>query len=282
MVGIFVLVLVSAALVAMALGSRQLKTTVDVNPHPVPAATDSAALETGRRLTHVYTCVGCHGEDLAGTLFVDGGPFMTLPAPNLTGSALTDEQWERAIRHGIGSDGRPLIIMPSEAFHGISNSDLGAMVGYLRSLLGVADSLPERSIGPIGRLVSSFQAEGLLSERRIEHSSPHPTGTPEPGAYYASFCAVCHGADLGGQMFAAGPESRWAPNLTLSETGLGSWSESDFRTALTQGRTPDGRALDPEFMPWPGFSNLTESEIDALWRHLRSVSPVARPRPDAG
>ena len=64
--------------------------------------------------------------------------FMTLSFPNLTagaggvGATNTDEDWVRAIRHGVGHDCRGLAIMPARFFYYLSDEDLGALYAYLK------------------------------------------------------------------------------------------------------------------------------------------------------
>ena len=64
---------------------------------------------------------------------------LSIPTPNLTsgaggvGATNTDEDWVRAIRHGVGHDGRALWVMPSLSFSRLSDEDLGALIAYLES-----------------------------------------------------------------------------------------------------------------------------------------------------
>ncbi|MGH7505258.1 MAG: c-type cytochrome [Longimicrobiales bacterium] len=94
----------------------------------------------GEHLARTYGCMDCHGTTLGGTLLIDAMPFARLPAPNLTGGraggALTDDQWELAVRHGIGWDGRALYIMPSSHYVYLSatGTEMRALWEYLTSL----------------------------------------------------------------------------------------------------------------------------------------------------
>lgn len=267
------------ALTLILIGSFRLSRPVEVAAHEAPPpATDPVRIAEGRRLAEAFACTECHGPGLEGMDFLEGGPFMMLPAPDLTGARFTAEQLERSIRHGIGADGRVLVIMPSEAFVGMSDADLGALVGYIESLPARNTPLIERSIGPIGRAVSAFQAPVLQPARRIEQATTHPATHDGAVARFGSLCSTCHGADYGGQVFAA-EEALWAPNLTGDATGAASWSLEQFSTAVRQGRTPDGRTLDSANMPWKGFSHLTDGEVREIWEFLRALPPVERPRP---
>jgi hypothetical protein len=66
------------------------------------------------------------------------------------------------------------------------------------------------------------------------------------------------------------PESPPAPNLTPGGT-LGNWTEADFITAMRTGVTPDGRQLDPAFMPWKSIGKLNDEELVGIWLHLRAL-----------
>jgi hypothetical protein len=49
----------------------------------------------------------------------------------------------------------------------------------------------------------------------------------------------------------------------------------DFKRAMREGKTPDGRTLNPRQMPYPVFAHLTDVEVEAMYRFLRTVP--ARP-----
>ena len=92
-------------------------------------------------------------------------------------------------------------------------------------------------------------------------------------------CAGCHTAP-GGKPMAGGtvlqtPFGRIAvPNITPDrETGLGRWSEADFRRAMRQGIGPGGKRLYPA-MPYPAYARMPDADIAALWAYLKTVVPV--------
>jgi len=103
----------------------------------------------------------------------------------------------------------------------------------------------------------------------------------------AGHCAGCH-TERGGAAYAGGRaiptpfgELR-SPNLTPdAATGLGNWRETDFRRALQQGQSRDGRLLLPA-CPYPSFTRVSDDDVQALWAWLRSQPPVAQaPQPHA-
>jgi hypothetical protein len=123
------------------------------------AATDSASIERGRHLVEV-ACSGCHSPTFAPPLAGSSENLLaedsthalgTLWAPNLTpASAVTqvsDGTLARAIREGIGGDGRVLLLMPSAHYHEMSDRDLASVLGFLRSQRPVERALPPRRLG---------------------------------------------------------------------------------------------------------------------------------------
>lgn len=109
------------------------------------------------------------------------------------------------------------------------------------------------------------------------------------GAYLARAgnCAACHTA-RGGPAYAGGeaiatPFGRaFGGNLTPDpEHGIGLWSADAFWRALHEGRSRDGRLLNPAF-PYDSFTQVTREDSDALYAFLRSLPPVAQPSPPQG
>ena len=68
----------------------------------------------------------------------------------------------------------------------------------------------------------------------------------------------------------------YAANLTPDATGIGNWQESNFITALREGKLkgmPNGRTLLPP-MPWQFFKEMSDDEIKAIFAYLKSLKPV--------
>ena len=76
---------------------------------------------------------------------------------------------------------------------------------------------------------------------------------------------------------AAGPWGlTFAGNLTPDETGIGNWTEEQFKKALTQGKLKglDGsRTLLPP-MPWVNYVSMADEDIKAIFAYLKSIKPV--------
>jgi mono/diheme cytochrome c family protein len=250
---------------------------------PLAVARDSDALARGAHLFATRGCADCHGRDAAGALAFDAGPVGIVHGPNLTrGGRLAGrsaDQVAAAIRHGVRADGTPLLIMPSEDFHQMSDTDVAAVVAWLESLPPSAKPSGAVTIRPLGAVLYAAGKLPLYPAAALDHApraraAPTIAATAEYGRYIAQGCTGCHGRDFAGQHVpGTPPEFPDARNITPH--GIGAWSQADFRTALRTGKRPDGSAIDP-FMPWKSFAGMSDVELDALYAYLRTVPPVVK------
>jgi hypothetical protein len=68
------------------------------------------------------------------------------------------------------------------------------------------------------------------------------------------------------------------PGANLTPAGaLKNWSLEDFRTVFRTGRTPEGKQLDPNVMPWKVIGQAQPEEIAAMWAYLQTVEAKATP-----
>ncbi len=99
--------------------------------------------------------------------------------------------------------------------------------------------------------------------------------------FHAAGCVTCHtGEDnkspslAGGRALKTAFGTFYSPNITLDpDTGIGRWSEADFRRALREGISPDGRHYYPAF-PYTSYTQLTDADLRALWRFVSRRQPV--------
>ncbi|MCB0197073.1 MAG: cytochrome c [Anaerolineae bacterium] len=283
-VGIVVGLLIVALLGVYVVSTMQLNKTYQVEPAALTIPTGEAAITEGGRQFLTRGCIDCHGENGAGKMVVDDALIGHVIASNLTpgkggvGQNYTDMDWVRAIRHGIGPDGKPLVIMPSVEYNAINDDDLGTIVAYLKSLPAVDHTPDPITVGPLGRVLLVSKAIPVLPAEQIDHDAPRPVAvakgeTVEYGHYLAQTCMGCHGEGLsGGPIPGLPPDPPNPQNLTPDpESGLGKWDEADFALVMRQGQRPDGTAVDPAKMPWPAFQHMTDEELNALWLYLQSV-----------
>ncbi len=68
----------------------------------------------------------------------------------------------------------------------------------------------------------------------------------------------------------------FAANISSDDTGIGTWSESQFFKAMREGKWKglDGsRSLLPP-MPWFNFKNLDDTDLRSIFAYLKSSKPV--------
>ena len=253
----------------------------DIPVESISIPTDKAAIAYGKHIATIRFCEVCHGDNLAGGYLMNEPVLAVIPAPNLTsglggvGQTNTDEDWIRAIRHGVGHDKRGLIGMPARIWNQLSDKDLGALIAYLKSVPPVDNELPNRKIGPVFRLMLTLGKTPVSEASLIDHTAPRPPApeagiTMEYGKYLALGCTACHGPNLnGGTIRDLNGELVTALNLTPGGE-LQGWSESDFITTLRTGVTPGGHNLS-EAMPWRYVGQMTDDELQAIWLYLQSL-----------
>ncbi len=268
--------------VLIASGTSRLNKIYDVQPAAIAVADDDDALARRQYLVSI-NCTGCHGENLAGTLFFEEPALGNIPSANLTagrggvGESYTDSDFIRAIRHGVRSDGKPILIMPSGAFYYYSDADLGAIIAYLRSISPVDNDLGKRNLKPISRVLFAVGAFGnALQAESIDHDGPRPP-TPSQGVKveYGEYlvntgdCRGCHGEPLSGGQ-SSEPGAPFAHNLTPGGE-LAGWTDADFIAAMHTGLTPTGREIDGRYMPWEHIGRMTDDDLTAIFKYLEAL-----------
>ena len=268
------------------IGGAKLDKTYSVSAAALTIPTDAASIARGQHLAFaIAKCSDCHSAGLSGKVFLDVPPFRIV-APNLTrgaggvGASLSDADLARAIRDGVAPDGRALLVMPSDAFSHLSDADLADIIAYVKSVPPVNNQLPASDVRPLGRILMGAGLMPPPAAAVIDHSMAHgatmpPAATVEYGKYMAQVggCLGCHGANLsGGEIPGVPPDYPKAQNIT--PTGIGQWSDADVVRALRVGKRPDGTTIST-FMPWPYTAQMTDVELAALVKYLRSVPPRA-------
>ncbi|MBL7829325.1 MAG: c-type cytochrome, partial [Saprospiraceae bacterium] len=288
--GITLLSLILIALLASwILASRfnsKFEKVYALTPDSIDIPTDSVSIERGRTLT--VGCRGCHDNDLGGKVFFDDPNIGVLPSSNLTRSkgseteGYTDQDFVRAIRHGLNKKGNPLMVMPSEAIGKLSDKDLGCVIAYLKTLPPVERTFPKRHFTYLSQVMAGAGLFGdlfpydVIEHEQVKHIEAPPTGpTKEYGAYVVEYegCAGCHGKNFGGGQ---SPDPVSPPVPDISKSGNpGKWTREQFITTFRTGKTPEGKMLDGKFMPFSGLGALSDVEIEAVYQYLQSM-PAAK------
>lgn len=257
-----------------------------------------ARLERGRYLAEgVLMCVLCHSErdwDSPGAPPVEGkeaaGAVLwerdghRMVAPNLTPDSATgtgtwpDDALARAIREGVGHDGRALSLpMYWRSFRDLSDEDLASVIVYLRSLPPVRNTVPGRSLPP--------ERVAELARQPMPLTEPVPMpDLSDPvarGTYLVRIadCAGCHtawysrpmpGVFGGGNEVGRADEEVYSSNISPDVSGIGEWGEEQFVRTMRSGK---GGTLDP-VMPWVAYRHMTDQDLAAVYRALRQAPPV--------
>jgi mono/diheme cytochrome c family protein len=280
-----ILLLGIGALVAtgLVLGERRAARHLDVQVTPVALRSDAAAIERGSYLYGSRGCVDCHGAHGGGATLADDGKGLKLAGPNLTAgsprmAAYQPVDWVRSIRHGVGTDGRALRLMPSEDYNRLTDADLASLVAYVRQLppqsgreLGVIElPLPGRVMYGLGQI-----PEAAI---KINHSLPPATPVPEAvsvehGAYIAQMCVGCHGAGLhGGPIVGAPPDWPAAARLAPGEgSAMPRYQQADtFVAMMRSGKRADGSSIG--VMPFSSLKTMNDTDLRALHLYLAQLT----------
>lgn len=253
---------------------------------------------------NVSVCGHCHSGNprdpdapLSGGLPFRNWRLGTIYAANLTPDAATgigswsEAEIVRAIRNGQDRQGRLLApVMPYEWLSGLSDRDALAMAAYLKRQPPVSRPLKNHP-----DLVFHVAKALILRPARTEGgTAPQRGPTAEYGRYLADhvgLCADCH-TPRGGLQQAPDRHRLYAgdatppgafpanpANLTPdAETGIGRWSEDDFLRTIRTGVNPRGDHLHP-FMPWREYRRMTDDDLRAIYRYLRTLPPIRNPVP---
>ena len=276
-------------------------------PYPaIAASTDTAVIARGHYVVRdLVNCAACHRDTtrtadyLAGAdVPLSGGfrwdiPPGTFYARNLTPDpatgigAIPDSALARALRYGVGHDGRALL--PFMELQGLSDEDLRAVISYLRTQPPVHNVVPPHRPNLLGMVVKATALAHPVGPRATPPRVSPRGGTVENGRYLVesvALCGACHtqrdpqtGAYVGPHLAGAtgflepgDPGRSWSPpNLTSdASTGrLAGMSEDEFVARFRAGRLLAGSP-----MPWQGFRRIADDDLRAIYRYLKTLPPV--------
>lgn len=305
-IGVVALVLLLVVAFAAAVQLFGIHTFIGPRKRALTARTfqsTPARLERGRYIATSMGCLFCHSPhdwskrdepilpgmegagqqlhytDLPGKVF----------APNLTpdkdsgAGTWSDDALARAIREGIGHDGRALFpIMPYPHYRSMPDEDVASVVVYLRSLPPVRNPLPQTQI--------------IFPVKYFMRNTPQPITAPVPqpdlsdpvkrGAFLVNLigCADCHtpidnhhnpirGMDFAGGQIISLPSVKIASaNLTPDPSGIPYYDEAMFIKAMRTGMV-GARELNGA-MPWMVFGKMTDQDLAAMFAYLKTIKPV--------
>lgn len=224
------------------------------------------AVARGARIAKIYGCHDCHGADLTGRLFFDEMPVARISGPNLSRRLAhqSDEDIARAIRTGVAADGRPLFVMPSDAFSRLSDGETADLIAYLRTFPAKGEDKPVKELGPVGRigvLVGKFRSAPAVLKREGDLDPADLGPQYAEGRSLTRACIECHGLNL------KGGAATGAPDLTVA----GAYDLSDFKKLMRTGIAAGDRRLGLMTETAPArFTAFSDQEVEALHSYLRA------------
>jgi mono/diheme cytochrome c family protein len=284
-IGIVLLVLAVIIVAAMFMFRSKYqgmaKERYEVNVPNVAILTDSASMVRGESLANSM-CTGCHGGDLAGKDFFNDPTVGIIYSANITPGGrpktYSDADYIRAIRYGVKPDGSGMFVMPVTEMNQMSDADLGALIGYLKSMPASDKPTPANDLTFLSEVMAGAGMFGTLYNCTLldlqdasVRTAPEFGETLAFGEYTLKIhgCNACHGDELNGFK---SPDPVSPPGANLTPAGnLGKWSYEQFAETLWTGKTPEGKVLDPKFMPWEAYRLMTDTEKKALFMYLQSV-----------
>lgn len=152
----------------------------------------------------------------------------------------------------------------------ISHDSLVKRGAYLVSITGCDDCHSPKKMGPMGpEIIPELRLSGYPSTRPILKA--------DSNVVKQGWAML--GLDL---TSAAGPWGMsFAANLTSDATGIGNWTEAQFRKAFTEGKWKgmDGNRMLLPPMPWQGFRKMDPVDVSAIFAFLKSTNPVENVEP---
>lgn len=277
--------------------SFYFKTTKD----QFTAKANSVSFERGKNLAF-NICAGCHYDPKVGKFI--GRDLNDLPkiaghlySANLTQSKsnglppqYSDAELFYLLKTGISKSGKftPYMMRPMMA-----DDDINDIIVYLRSndpaVAATDTTVGKTHINFIGKAGIRFASKPQPYNKGVQ--TPDENNPLVYGRYLVAVigCYHCHSKKVLGLNYFDPEKSKgylqggiklkdpkgkrlYGPNLTPDkETGIGSFSEVDFKKAIQEGVTPSGRTLSP---PMGKFKNLTDKQVHSIYTYLQSLQPV--------
>jgi len=246
-------------------------------------------------VTSILQCLTCHsprdwnapgappiaGKEGSGGTTLQEDSITRIIAPNITSDketgagTWTDDMLARAIREGVGHDGRALNWqMPYWTFRNLSEEDLASVVVYLRTLPPVHHIVPP----------TKLSAEEKLGTEKSLSPLTEPVATRDlsdpikRGSYLVKIgeCVGCHTSHaeynpglLGGRNeISRFGKTAFSANITADASGM-AYGPEGFIFVI---RTGKGGTLSP-IMPWIAFKNMNDEDLKAIYAYLKTFPP---------
>jgi mono/diheme cytochrome c family protein len=200
----------------------------------------------------------------------------------------SDNELAYLIRTGVARNGE---YMPYMQRPHLSDQHLKAIIAFLRSddpLVKPSETAPPQTNYTI------FGKMGIAKSKPIPYPDkeiPLPANDKISLGKYLVFnlsCVDCHSKTLifvdvkepeksagflggGNKLKNKKGKTIRASNLTPHETGLGNWTEAQFKRALKEGISKNDSEIS---FPMPRFTELSDEEASAIFAYLKTVPPI--------
>ena len=238
-------------------------------------------------------CGFCHGLSTSPKSPLAGGRIFSdrygkLSAANVTASKSGIGAWSladfiKAIREDRGPEAEYLSAEFHQGAKWMADNDLASIFSYLRSLQPVKNELERRELefwdrNTIGFTESRYKVTGYVPQLKVKDEIRY-------GQYLVdnvADCGRCHNSPAGvfsSAAYLAGgmdiiieDQETKAPSLLEdSESGLGSWSETDLIAYLQTAERPDGTKVNAKLCPVEYYSLAREEDLKAIAAYLKSL-----------
>lgn len=265
------------------------------------AAADQELLKRGEYLARAGDCMACHSAAgkpaFAGGLAIDSGHGI-IYSTNITPDKqhgignYTEEQFSKAVRHGVRADGTPLYpAMPYPSYAKVNDDDIHALYAYFME--GVK---PVATTPPPSEMSFPFNIRWGMKLWNVFFANDKPfkeqagwSGEIKRGAYLVEglgHCGSCHtprgfamnekASDSSQEQFLSGGElNGWSvPSLR----GMPHWSAQDIVDYLQTGRNKTASVGgEMSLVVEHSTSHLKQEDLGAIAAYLKTLStPPAR------
>jgi mono/diheme cytochrome c family protein len=260
---------------------------------PEPKSFDAVQVRRGAELATLGDCNTCHSAP-GGTIFAGGlgipTPFGTVYSTNITPDEDTgigrwsEAAFRRALREGIGRDGRQLYpAFPYDHFTLLTDDDIGALYAFLMT------RAPVRATPAANDLRFPFNIRMLVAGWKILflragpfHPDPNEDETRNRGVYLVEgigHCGACHtprnalGAERSLDAFGGGEAEGWtAYALNQSSPAPVPWTGPALLDYLRHGWNADhGMARGPMAPVIDNLAAVPDAELKAMALYLAGV-----------
>ncbi len=267
-----------------------------VNLETGPALQDQ--IKRGEYIARLSDCTACHtaegGQPFAGGYALQT-PFGQILSSNITSDrqtgigGWTQEQFDKAVRHGVGPNGYLYAAMPYPAYSRLTDADLTDLWAYIRNLPAVNHKVVENQLPfPFNQRWTLAGWNMLFFKDAVFTPDSQASEQVNRGQYLVDgpgHCASCHTAKnmLGGDSPAylqGGALQGWfAPDLTSDpHTGLGHWTPADIVSYLRSGSNRITASSGPMTEAIENSTQyMNDQDLNAIAAYLKSI-PASHPQ----